>query len=103
MRAVHGQTRPALGACPSLDILFHKGLKAFRLDDLQIFEHAHVILGSVTLVEPLQPGAGIFRAFIAEARFIRGNLIAVSDDAFAAVFGCGPFADSAARAGVLFS
>jgi hypothetical protein len=69
----------ALGALPFLPFFFQEFLHTFFLDELQVFEHAHVILCSVTLIQAFHPLAGQYFTTNAETFFF--HVIAIRDDA----------------------
>jgi hypothetical protein len=54
---------------------------------IKIFNHAHPIPGSVTLIQILQPGAGVsVTRFRTIPGIASGKLFTVSDDTFGAIF-----------------
>ena len=53
-------------ALPCLLLFFKEFIYTFVSDIFQVLNHAHMVFGSVTLIEGFQPAAGEVLAFIAE-------------------------------------
>ena len=53
---------PALGAFPPFLLFFNKSPDAQLLNIGQVFYHAHPVFGPISLVQVLNPIAGVFRA-----------------------------------------
>jgi hypothetical protein len=52
----------AFRAAPLCLFLVHEHLNAMLFDEIQVFQHAHMVLGTVALIEGFEPGAGIIIA-----------------------------------------
>lgn len=71
----------AFAAAPPLVLLLDEGAQTMLADVLEVLEHAHPVIRSVSLVQVLQPLAGEFLAFVTESGLACLDPLAVLDDA----------------------
>ena len=64
-------------ASPLLPLFFKEFIDAFVSDVFQVFNHAHVVFGSVTLIESFKSAAGEILAFITEPYKSSPNQVAM--------------------------
>jgi hypothetical protein len=72
---------PTYPAAPASFFRFNESIQAVLLDVFQIFNHAHPILGPVTLIQSFESPAGVFGTFITKTGSAGHDVFTVLDAA----------------------
>lgn len=103
LRLVNAEYLTAFRASPFFSFVSNELPDAELFDVLKIFDHAHAILGSISLIQIVQPGTGEAVTTVAVIDFSFIHLLAVLYQTDDASFRFDTVVASAARAWILIS